>query len=224
MTKARAALVAFMLCLAAVARADLSRSFPAHSGARYAFRSPLGSAAVTISIVESSASRVVIEVYFARPGLLASAMWQQFVLDVSSGKPVVREGYLLTAEGHAPERIPASALAGLDNASLSDFLISSRADLDRWKQGVERVVVPASGPGGIEATRYEQRTGTQVVTYWLSDDARPLGLVKLVSRGDKPSQTYELALEAVLTNVGARIDRKKAIDLTPEGRALLQTR
>ena len=60
-SSARIAFVALLSCLACVARADLSRSFPAHSGARYAFRSPLGSAAVTISIVESSASRVVVD-------------------------------------------------------------------------------------------------------------------------------------------------------------------
>jgi len=183
----RSAIVALLLCLSAVVRADLSRSFPARSGARYAFHSPLGNAAVTLSIVESSGNRVVVEVYFARTGLVASSMWQQFVLDVSSGKPVVREGYLLTGEGRAPERMPSEALAGLDNASLSDFLITSRAYLERWKKGTERIVVPASGPAGIQATRYEQPTGNQVVTYWLSDDAKPLGLVKLVSRGDKPT-------------------------------------
>jgi hypothetical protein len=220
------ALAVVLALLAQTAWADnIPRSFPAGTGARYQLHTPTGNASVTISIAESSAKHVVVEMYFAGQGFMSSEMWQQYVIDLpGNGAPVVREGYMLRGEASAPERMPADVLAGLDNASVADFLIASRGDLDRWKRGDERVVVPASGPGGIAATKYEQPTGSQVVTYWISDDAKPLGLVKLVSRGTKPAQSYEFALESVLTHVGTKIDRKRATPLTAEGRAVLNTR
>jgi hypothetical protein len=82
--------------------------------------------------------------------------------------------------------------------------------------------VPASSTP-LLATRYEQEKEGQVLTYWISDEARPLGLVKLRSRGPKASQNYELVLVSLLKNVGRKIDPNKAVALTAEGRAVLDT-
>jgi hypothetical protein len=218
------ALLIIALLIGGIASADVPRSFPAGSGARYAFSSSVGAAELTVSIAESSSNRVVVEFYFAQHGLLPSEMWQQFVLDLpAGGAPVVSEGYLITGEGRAPERIPADLLRGLEDASVSDFLFASRADIDRYRKADERVQVPAA-QAPIASVRYEQTSGAQTITFWISDDAKPIGLVKLRSRGAKASQNYQLELASLLAHVGRKIDRSKAVPISAESRALLQTK
>jgi len=217
----RTAIACLALCgwLASTAHAEpIDRSFPAGVGARFSFSSAVANGELVLSIATSSASRVAVECFFAAAG---RSMWEQFVIDLTSGAPTVSEGYLLTAEASAPERIPPAALQGLSDLMLTDFLISTRAQLDRYKKGVEQLTVPASA-APITATRYEHTKGGQTLTFWLSDAARPLGLVKLESRGDKMSQRYTLLLVSGMKNVGRKIDPAKAVPLSSEGQALLE--
>jgi hypothetical protein len=220
--RTRIATILLALASAAAARADnLERSFPAGAGSRFAFSSAMAKGEVVIAIAASAPGRVAVECYFSAGG---KEMWEQFTVDVSSGAPVVADGYLLTADGQAPERIPPDLLKGLDDVALTDFLITDRAQLERYKKGVERITIPASH-ANVSATRYEQPLGGggQTITFWISDEAKPIGLVKLESRGPKPSQTYALELLALVHHVGRKIDPAKAVPLSREGRALLGT-
>ena len=141
---------------------------------------------------------------------------------LAGSPPALVDGYLLTGEARAPERIPLDLLRRLDDLSLSDFVIADRAQLERYKKGVERLTIAAS-PTPISATRYEQQKGDHTIIYWLSDAVRPIGLVRLESRGEKPQHNYALELTSLLKNVGRKIDPQKAVPLSAEGRAILAT-
>ncbi len=211
--------LAAIFCAANPARAQsLEESFPSGQGARFAFSSPVVRGELVLSIVASSAQRVTIECLFSGAG---RDLWEQFTLDVSSGAPVVTDGYLLTSSSGDPERIPPDLLRGLDDVALADFLLRDRAQLERDQKGAEPVVVGALG-ATVGTTRYERNSAGRTLTYWLSEIARPLRLVKLESRGPKPQQNYSLTLTALLRRVGSKIDPARAMPMKPETRALLQ--
>jgi hypothetical protein len=194
------------LLFAAAARAEsLADRFPPGSGSRFDFTSPAVRGELVISIAASTATRVTIE-YFIAAG---AEMWQQFTVDVSSGVAQLAEGYLLVGNG-APERIPPEILRSLNDLSVADFLISSRAQLERYKKGQDR-----------DGTRYQYTRGAQTITFWLSDAAAPIGLAKLESRGSKIDHGYALTLRALIKNAGRKIDPARAVPLSAEHRALL---
>jgi hypothetical protein len=100
-------------------------------------------------------------------------------------------------------------LRGSERFGVTDFLLTDRAQLEPYKKGEESIALFPSQPP-LAATRYERTSGDQTLTFWLSDAARPIGLLQLVSRGPKPSQNYALRLRALLRNVGRKIDPAKA--------------
>jgi len=215
----RIALSVALLLSTAMARAEsLTASFPPGSGSRFTFASPYGTGELVVSIAASTPARLTVECAFA---VGAHELWQAFVIDAASRPPVVVGGFLLTGGARAPERIPPELLRGVDTFALDELLLGDRAALERFRIGDEQIVVPAS-PTPIRATRYERTKGDQTLTFWLSDDARPIGLVRLVSRGARASQSYTLELRALLKNVGRKIDPAKAVPLKPENRALFE--
>jgi hypothetical protein len=209
---------------------DYTPLFPAGSGSRFRLVTDGGkiSTSLVISVAEVEKRSLRLEYFMSNAdAMIPIELWQQFRLEASDDAGSVRltEGYVFASHMKNPEKLPEEGLRGFDGVVMSDFLVSlsSKASRDRFAasyKGTERIQVPASGPKGIEARKFVQDRGGQVVTYWISDEARPIGLVKLVSTGAKPSQNYEVTLEAVVKGVKARINPAEAKPLTDAGRML----
>lgn len=200
----------------------LQASFPPGGGSRFrlTMEEAVASGTLVISIVDSSVDRLSVEYFFTTPGLQGNVeMWQQFVLAKPSTGPLeLKDGYVFAKELKTPERIPADRLKGFDGVATADFFFASESELKKNWVADEVVEVPA---GKVKAAKYRHERSGQVVESWVSDEAKPIGLVKIVSSGPKLAHRYRVELESVLKRVGRKIDPAKAKPLSEEGTKLL---
>ncbi len=211
-----------LLISAQVYGADLSQSFTPGNGCLYQLevkgqQIPLD---VSIYVASSSKDRVSIEYFISsRESLISVEMWQQFEIAPSSGGTKVTKGYVQTKELKNPETLTGDYLNGFDGVKVNDFLFSSESELNKNKIGVEEVEVPA---GKDKATHYRTVAAGQTIDYWISDEAKPIGLVKLTSKhATDDKKNYSLALTSLMKNVKPFIDPSKAVPLSDRGKSYL---
>lgn len=175
---------------------------------------------VSIYVAASSKERVSIEYFISsRESLIPVEMWQQFEISPSSGRAKVTKGYVQTKELKNPETLTGDYLNGFDGVKVNDFLFSSESELNQNKIGVEDVEVPA---GKDKATHYQTKSNGQTIDYWISDEAKPIGLVKLTSKhATDTKKNYSLALTSLMKNVKPYIDPSKAVPLSDMGKSFL---
>jgi hypothetical protein len=197
-------------------------SFVPGKGSRFHLDTGGTTSDLMIYVTESTPERLHIEYFFATSNLGTPVeLWQQFALVPKGGGGgfQLAEGFLFAPELNAPERLEASQLNGFDGLEMNDFLFSSAEELNRFKVGEEVVTAEA---GTVKATHYRQTRNGDTLDYWISDEAKPIGLVKLTSvNPQNASHNYSLSLAAKLSHVGRKIDPAKAVPLTEKGRALL---
>jgi hypothetical protein len=213
-------LLAFALGCAARAD-DLAKSFPVGAGSKFQFvMENAPEVELIVSVAASAAARLSIEYYFTTAtSIIPIEMWQQYVLESKgSGAPKLVEGYVFAKELKQPEKVTSEYLKGFDGVAMNDFLFGDKAQLDKLKVADESVTVPA---GTVKSTHYRQSRSGQTVDFWISDEAKPIGLVKLVSTGAKRDHKYELSLLSLLKNVARKIDPAQAKPLSEKGRGLL---
>jgi hypothetical protein len=174
---------------------------------------------VGLVTVDQSAARVIVEVFASAQ--LSDPLWQQFSLSLKGSKPQVEAGYIQVGR-RAPMPLPQKTLAGTGNLDVGLFLLSE-ADLkggrtDLKEIGPEAVTIPA---GTVTCRHYQMDRPEQKLDVWISDEARPIGLVRLVSVGKKPIDNYRLELEELLSGIAAKIDPARAVPLTEDIKAFL---
>lgn len=201
---------------------DLAKSFPVGKGSNFSLKMKEGGDPInlTITIASVSTNAVNIEYFMEANGLIPLQMWQQFEIAVpNSGPAQIRQGWVKTKELKAPEIMTEEYLKGFDGVQVSDFLFTDQATLDKNKIGIESVQIPA---GKTTATHYRSSNNGQIVDYWISDVAKPIGLMRMIStHPDKPAQNYTLELKNLVNHVKPTIDPAKAVPLTAVGRSLL---
>lgn len=201
---------------------NLSQSFPAGSGATYKILMKSDPTPIKLSlyIAGTRVDSVNVEYFMETEGLFSMQLWQQFEVAVnSSGPAVIKKGYLQSKELPKPEIIPASHLAGAEGGiQVNDFLFSDKKKLEKLKIADETLEIAA---GTTKATHYRTSNNGQTVDFWLSDDAKPLGLVMLTSKSDIPSKNYTLELTSLIANVKAKINPENAVSLTEKGKLFL---
>lgn len=202
--------------------ADLSQSFTPGRGTLYQLEVKGQKIPIDVSIYVAAAKpdRVSIEYFISsREGLLPVEMWQQFEIAPSSGGTKVLKGFVQTKELKHPETLTGDYLNGFDGVKVNDFLFTSQGELDKNKIGDEVIQVPA---GKDRAAHYRTVAGDQTIDYWISDSAKPIGLVKLVSKHPSDEKkNYSLQLTSLMKNVKPYIDPAKAVPLSPLGKSFL---
>lgn len=193
---------------------DLSKRYPKGEGSAFDLDVMGINTKLYIYISESSKNSVGIEMYFQS---ILAELWQQTLLKVGSqGKVSPSAAYLLTKGMKAPEQFTMNQLPAKGGLQLNDFLLPDKKALEQWKVGSESVTTPA---GAIKATHYRKKAGDQTIDFWISDEAKPIGLVKLESAGKK--YTYRLLLKSLLKNVKRKINPKLAVPLSKKGKDLM---
>jgi len=104
---------------------------------------------------------------------------------------------------------------GAADGGVKDFILLDKKALESMKVAEEVVETPA---GTTKATHYKKKKGLEVLDFWVSDEAKPIKLVKLVSSG---KQKFALSLSSLVKNTQPKIDRKKVVPLSEKGKALL---
>lgn len=202
---------------------SLSQSFPAGSGSKYRIKMKKDSTPILLSmyVAGTRVDSVHIEYFLETEGLLPVQMWQQFEIGVSPGSSVnIRKGFVFTKELESPESMPARYLEGAGGGiQVNDFLFADKARLEKDLVGVETVEIAA---GETKATHYRTTGSDQTVDYWISDEAKPMGLVMLVSKSEKDeNRNYSLELLNLISNVKAKILPEKAKPISEKGKQLL---
>lgn len=213
-------LVTLLIAFGSVKANDIPTLFPVGSGSKFDLELADGiGAELTITIAASSKDTVAVEYYFTSRQLVrAMDLWQQYVLRLpDNGPPELTAGYIFSQMLTAPQKLPLGFLTNLGGIQLSDFLIARNADLDALKIGEEHVILPA---GRTKATHYRKRSQGQTLDFWISDDAKPIGLVRMASvDATRAEQNYTITLSSLLKNVRPTIDPTKAIPFDDRGKA-----
>ena len=208
-----------LFCFSSLAK----NNFEVGSGSKYQMKVAGGAvgAQVSIYITENKFGTLGVEYYTTTlNSLMPVKMWQQFVLGMEPGSPMfIKEGYVKTPELSAPEKLTSAYLnVNEGGVRVDDFLFSKPEELEKFKKGQEMVEVPA---GKVSALHYQKKRGNQIIDFWISDQAKPISLIKLVSKGKKPSHNYVLELLELLKGVKPEIDKKKAVPLSKKGKSFL---
>jgi hypothetical protein len=176
---------------------------------------------VALTNVDPGKSKVVIEVFAAAE--MSEPLWQQFVLGVSGDKPTVEAGYLQLGNSGAPMKFDAKNLAGVGGLDVSLFMMTEadlRNGVPRGMKliGRESVTTPA---GKVACSHLRLDSAAQKLDFWISDEARPIGLVRMVSEGKKDTDNYRLELQELLSGVAAKIDPTRAGPMTDQMKSML---
>lgn len=170
--------------------------------------------------VDPAEGRVIIEVFAAAQ--LSDPLWQQFVIGMKGERPAVEAGYIQVGD-KAPMVLPKQHLVGIGGLDVSLFLVSE-GDLrhgstkDLKHLGQETIATPA---GKVSCVHYRVEKPAQQLDFWISDEAKPIGLVRMVSTGTQPSDNYQLELQELLSGIAPKINPAKAGPLSDEMKAVL---
>jgi hypothetical protein len=165
-----------------------------------------------IYIAESSFSQLSIEMHFSDQMQILEVT-QRFDMTLKDKGPLsIEKGYF-----QGPDTKGALIMTkeffeiNSDGVLLTNFLFSKKEDINKNKIGEEIVEVPG---GTLYCTHYQKKRADQTVDFWINDKVKPIGLVKLVSKGKKGSHNYTVVLNNILTGAKAKINTKKARPVT----------
>lgn len=190
---------------------ESERPYKLGDGAQYQVSTQVGPAEVSIYFVPSaSPTDMAVEFYFnTKQSFVPIQLWQQFHLSTNkSGKSglKMKKGFIFS-DAFGNRELGHEYLQGYEGVQLQQFLISSKEDLKKHWIGKETVSVPA---GKVQADHYRMENNGQTVDFWIHHSSKPIGLVKLISKGPKASQQYEMKLNSLLKNVKRKIDPAKS--------------
>lgn len=215
------ALLFVVVAISAYAQ-SLSESFPAGKGAVYKikFKDDPTPVHLSLYVAGTRVDSVHIEYQLETKGLLPVQMWQQFEIGVTPKGAEIRKGFVLAKELPKPEIMPADYLKGASGGlQVNDFLFATKEQLARHRIAEEMVEIAA---GTTKATHYRTSSNGQTVDYWISDKAKPMGLVMLISKGEKSAHhNYSLELVNMMENVKPKIVPERAVPLTSKGKSFL---
>jgi hypothetical protein len=178
-------------------------------------------AELAIYIAESSDQNIAVEYFFhAMNTFVETKMWQQFHMKMGSNGAIdIHKGYVKTTSVDHPEILPKGFFAQKDGVQLNDFLFAKEEILNKFKVGDEKIEVPA---GSVTASHYRKTNNGQTIDFWISNEAKPIGLVKLVSVHPKKAiNNYSIELIGLMKNVKATINPKLAKPISKETQATL---
>ena len=197
-----------------------AESFQKGAGSEFSLESNGVKSKLNIYITDSSFGKLGVEYFFdIGSGIFGKQMWQQYYLSLNENKEIgILAGYFKVPELSTPEKLTSEYYSKNKGVKLEGFLFSDRKELEKYKVGSSAVEVPA---GVVFATHYRKKENGQQVDFWISEKVKPIGLVKLVSKGKEKAQNYKIELQSLLRNVKASINPKEAKDLSEKGRSFL---
>lgn len=176
---------------------------------------------VLITIASQSKSQINVEMLFKQQGLMnmGQPMWQQFEISRgSSGALEVNKGYVFFNKLQSPEILTPDYLNGFSGVQMNSFLFADAKHYKGQYLGMQTIKTKA---GPTKARHFKHTDNGQTIEYWISDEAKPIGLVKLVSTGSKRDHNYKMELASLVKNVKPKINPKKAKPLSKLARETL---
>ncbi len=175
---------------------------------------------LSIYISKVKNKNIGVEFHFGSGGLFTSNMWQQFEMDISKSQGIqIQKGYIKTAENEKPEILLKKHFYMNEGVQVQDFLFSNENEIKKDFVAHEMIEIPA---GTIKASHYRKIHDGQTVDFWISDQVKPIGLVKLISKSKvKKTNNYTIELNSLLKNVKPAINSQEAIPMGQKTKKLL---
>jgi len=178
---------------------------------------------ISIYVADVKKESISVEFFiYAQNTLIPIKLYQQFLLaKKTDGSLIIKEGYIQGPDQKYPQKMSSESFSNNKGVELNDFLFSDEKTLTTALVETATLKTPA---GTLSTNHYRKSHNNQTVDFWIAKEAKPLGLVKLVSTGPKNSnQNYELELISLLKNVKATINPKEAKEMDAKEKALINT-
>ena len=211
----------FYLLIAFFSQLTFAQNYKSGEGSQFILNLGGVQADLSIYFADVNEKSVSIEYYITLPNsFIPVKMWQQFELGINKTGPLnVLNGYVKTGNMEKAEKLTSDYLHVNEGVEVNDFLFADKATFEKDKVGVDKIKTPA---GNVTANHYRKTRNNQTIDFWISDEAKPLGLVKLNSTNpQKPEQNFQIELVNMIKNVKPTIDPKAAIPLTEKGKTVL---
>ena len=162
-----------------------------------------------IYIAKVTDSNLFIE-YAFNDQLGINKYWQQYKLKLGDKVEMV-EAYVQEGNQDKPRIVPTEFFQqNKKGVQLHHFLINKGVKIPGKKEGKEFISVPA---GKVLCDHYQFSENSQVIDFWINEEVRPTGLVKLVSKGENNHHRYQIELKSLIKNQKSQIDPDKAISM-----------
>lgn len=195
-----------LLTLSGAVRADLLPELVAASAQRSAIQVGEGSkytlqvagieGNLAIYVTQVKGATLGIETFFDSRGLGADS-YQAYLIQ---GQKVQRA--LTLGPGQStPSPMSTDNFSG-QGFQVGDFQIKDLKTLTEWYIRSEKIKVAGAL---VDCKVYQTSKNGQTITFWLSEQVRPLGLVKLISVSESPLKNYQLEFKSLLKGVAAKI-------------------
>lgn len=210
-----------------VTNISLAQSYNIGDGAKYGLtfaQNPGQEAQLEIYVTDSKFNKLNIEMHFFQQGsLIPMEMWHQTEFNLTDHGVIPINGYvtyqLIDNQDSKPEKYDPLEYGSYNpGLQIKDFIFSKAEDIDKFKIGSESVETPA---GTVIAAHYRKSENGQTLDFWISDQVKNIGIVKMESKGKDPSQNYSIQLKSLIRNVGAKINPTDAIPLTEATKQVL---
>lgn len=211
-----------LLFIAGVAHAaDEFPNYKVGEGSKYLLNTDQGPTEVTMAVIKRTGDRLVLEVMMKSlndSSALQVEMWQQFHLQLVGGKIKIEKGIMKIPQIEKPQIFPAEYLQGYSGVKMNSFLINSEKDISGKKIGTENI---STESGSFKAEHYQHTENGQNLHFWIADNAKPFGLVKMTSKGSGMGQNYSMTLKGSVTGYTSKVDATKAEPLNDMAKAFL---
>jgi hypothetical protein len=163
---------------------------------------------LNIYVAGRSDQQLNIEMHFGAGGMVPFNQWQQYEFKFQNNRPInIKQGYVLLEKNDKPEIMPKSFFTNNTGVHLEDFLFVKHSEIEQYYIGEEAIEVPA---GIVTAKHYKKEANGQIIDFWISSKVDPIGIVKIISKGELKEQNYQIELNSMLENVKASIDSNQA--------------
>ena len=192
------------------------------SGSEFIMSSNGANVQLSIYLAKATDKEIGVEFYFKTGSIYMPHMWQQFSMKRDSGAIRITEGYMKLGKMKPVEKMTQEDMNinKQKGVELNDFLFSKKEEISKDFIAEETIEIPA---GTIRAAHYRKVNNGQTVDFWISEQVKPIGLVKLVSKSKKQaSHNYTIELNSLLKNVAAEIDPSQSIPMSDRSRETLQ--
>lgn len=149
---------------------------------------------------------------------LQISMDQHFQMKKVGGTFQITKGVIKIPQMDKPQILPAHTLSGANGVQMKSFLLGSMDEIDGLKIGPEKI---KAGAKTFSTIHYQKVENGQTVDFWVSDEAKPIGLVKMISKGSNADMNYELLYQKPLSGMKQKIDPTKAVPLDSTSELLL---
>jgi hypothetical protein len=206
--------------LPAVPSAGYQLIFTPGNGARYQLTLGEGlESEAEIYVSEASPNIVGFEMHFKTSLLgMPIELWQQTRYEKrADGKIVPLDAFFQSKEMKRAELFELEQIRSPEALQVGDILLQDPNAMTPLRIGQENLLTQL---GLFETVHFRRSKAGHTLDYWLNPKLKPLGIVRIESRG---KNTYTLNLITLLRKMDRKINPTEASALTTEGRDLLST-